>query len=104
MPNIRDMNLCLLASWIKKYNVDRDKIWKQITDFKYKTQIPDIFTCPSNIASPFLKGVIWASQVAKFGYMWQVGKGNKIRFWEDYWIGSSTLAIHIWALYDIVNG
>jgi hypothetical protein len=26
IPNIRDVNLCLLGSWVKKYNADSGKI------------------------------------------------------------------------------
>jgi hypothetical protein len=37
------------------------------------------------------------------GYMWKAGKGNKIRFWEDLWIGSTSLTIQYWELYCIVN-
>jgi hypothetical protein len=27
IPNLRDLNVCLLASWIKRYDKDRDKIF-----------------------------------------------------------------------------
>lgn len=35
----------LLASWIKRYQQGEGKIWKQIIDYKYRTQHPNIFTC-----------------------------------------------------------
>jgi hypothetical protein len=44
-------------------------------------------------ASSFWKGVIWAANVAKLGYRWRVGKGNKVRFWEDLWVRNASLAI-----------
>lgn len=28
IPNLADKNLCLLASWIKRYHLDNNKIWK----------------------------------------------------------------------------
>jgi hypothetical protein len=28
---------------------------------------------------------------------------KKIRFWEDTWIGSSSLAIQFWLIYKIIN-
>jgi hypothetical protein len=37
------------------------------------------------------------------GYRWKVGDGRKIKFWEDNWLGSSSLAIQFWELYVIVN-
>jgi len=27
------------------------------------------------------------------GYKWKVGDGKNIRFWEDQWVGTSSLAI-----------
>lgn len=30
-------------------------------------------------------------------------KGNKVRFWENNWLGTSSLAIQFWRLYVIVN-
>jgi hypothetical protein len=41
--------------------------------------------------------------VTKLGYRWRVGKGNNVRFWEDLWVGNSSLAILYWKLYCIVN-
>jgi hypothetical protein len=41
--------------------------------------------------------------VVKMDYRWNVGSGSKVRFWEDCWIGSSSLAIQYWELYYIVN-
>jgi hypothetical protein len=43
IPNIRERNMFLLASWIKRYNIDDNKLWKQIVDFKYDTMNPNIF-------------------------------------------------------------
>lgn len=46
---------------------------------------------------------MWAAQAAKMGYRWKVGNGRKIRFWEDNWLGSSSLIIQFWPIYRIVN-
>jgi len=55
-------------------------------------------------ASNFFKGVMWAVQAAKLGFRWHIGNGGKnIKFWEDNWLGSSSLAIQFWDLYVIVN-
>jgi hypothetical protein len=35
VQNLRDFILCLLASWVKRYNLDANKIWRKIVDFKY---------------------------------------------------------------------
>jgi hypothetical protein len=54
------MNLCLLASWIKRYQLDGHKLWKQIIDHKYRTQENNVFACPLVSLLPFCKGVMWA--------------------------------------------
>jgi hypothetical protein len=46
---------------------------------------------------------MWAARVAKIGYRWKVGNGTKVRFWEDMWIGTSSLAIQYWELYCLIN-
>jgi hypothetical protein len=55
------------------------------------------------VVSPFWKGVIWAAKAAKLGYQWKVGNGKKIKFWEDHWFGSSSLAIHYREIYFLIN-
>lgn len=62
---------------------------------------PNIFCCPEVGISPFWKGVLWAAQAAHMGIKWVVGNGEKIRFWEDQWIGNTSLAIVFWPLYVI---
>jgi hypothetical protein len=46
---------------------------------------------------------MFAAQVARMGFRWKVGRGDKVRFCEDQWLGSSSLAIQYWELYCIVN-
>jgi hypothetical protein len=68
IPNIRELNLCLLASWIRRYSLDDNKLWKQIIDFKYDTEIHNVFNCREIDVSPFWKGVLWVARAAKLGY------------------------------------
>ena len=103
IPNLRDLNICLLGSWLKRYNSDKEKLWKELIDFKYNTQKPNIFQSRSSGASNFFKGFMWAAQAAKMGYRWKVGNGRKLRLWEDSWLGSSSLAIQFWPLYRNFN-
>jgi hypothetical protein len=35
------------------------------------------------------------------GVKWIVGNGKNIRFWEDTWVGNTSLAILYWPLYVI---
>jgi hypothetical protein len=46
---------------------------------------------------------MWAAKAGKLGYRWNMGNGQRIRFWEDLWVGSYSLAIQYWGLYSSVN-
>jgi hypothetical protein len=48
--------------------VDKEKIWRQLVDFKYNTSNPNLFTCRESGSSNFWKGVLWAAKVEKMGY------------------------------------
>jgi hypothetical protein len=37
IPNLKDLNLFLLGSWIKRYNRAEGSMWKRIVDAKYHT-------------------------------------------------------------------
>jgi hypothetical protein len=53
VPNIRDLNICLLGSWIKRYQVGEGKLWKEILDHKYNTEKPNIFCTKDTNCSIF---------------------------------------------------
>jgi hypothetical protein len=42
IPNLKDLNLCLLGSWIKRYIRAEGSIWKKIIHGKYHTRHPNI--------------------------------------------------------------
>jgi hypothetical protein len=64
---------------------------------KYQVDSPNLFCCDDRQGSSFWKGVMWAAKTAK------MENGKKIRFWEDIWFGSYSLAIQYWDIYSIVN-
>jgi hypothetical protein len=66
IQNMRDFNLCLLSSWIRRYHFDNNKIWKMIVDYKYNLS-PNIFNAKPVHCSPFRKGVMWAASSARLG-------------------------------------
>jgi hypothetical protein len=43
IPSLRDLNISLLGSWIRRYHADNGKLWKEVIDFKYNTSKPNIF-------------------------------------------------------------
>jgi hypothetical protein len=58
IPNIRELNLGLLGSWIRRYTLDEKKLWVQLVDCKYNTHNPNIFACREVGTFNFWKGVI----------------------------------------------
>jgi hypothetical protein len=100
VPNLKDLNLCLLGSWVKRFIKDEKKPWRGIIERKY-CENDSIFYVDKNWVSPFWKGVMLAAQAIKFGYRWMVGNGRKIPFWEDIWFGTAPLAVQFWELYCI---
>jgi hypothetical protein len=96
IPDLRDLNLCLLASWVQRYYNHVSKMWKCIVNFKYHPDSPNLFCCEDSQASPFWKGMLWAAKATKMGYRWKIGNGKRVRFWEDLWFGSCSLVIQYW--------
>jgi hypothetical protein len=76
IPNLQDLNVCLIGSWIRRYINGEGSLWK---------------------------GVMWAARAVKFGYKWLVGNGRSIKFWEDSWYGNAPLAVIYWDVYMLVN-
>jgi hypothetical protein len=52
-----------------------------------------VLNCNEVGTSNFWKGVMWAVKVAEMSCRWQIENGSKVRFWEDMYIGTSSLAI-----------
>jgi hypothetical protein len=48
--------MCLLGSWVRRYCMDKDKIWKSLIDFKYRTCSPNILSCGDAGGFKFLEG------------------------------------------------
>jgi hypothetical protein len=68
IPNIRELNLYLLGSWVRRYYSDDKKLWKQLVDYKYDVDKGNIFTYKEQGSSNFWKCVIWATKVATLGF------------------------------------
>jgi hypothetical protein len=103
IPDLRMLNLCLLASWVQRYYDAESKLWREIMDCKYQNSSPNLFCCNGRGSSPFWKGVLWSAQIAKMGYRWKIGNGENIKFWEDQLFGSCSLAIQFWEIYSIIH-
>ena len=72
-PDMRNLNLSLLSSWIFRYGLQSESIWVKMVDYKYNTNNPNFMCSNNTAASPFWKGVMWALQAARMGIKWLVG-------------------------------
>ena len=43
IPDLGCLNMSLLSSWINRYHLSGDVIWKKIIDHKYRTKRPNLF-------------------------------------------------------------
>jgi hypothetical protein len=69
VPDLKMLNLCLLASWVQRYYEADSKLWKEVVDCKNSVN-PNLLCCNSSNCSPFWKGVLWSAQSSKMGYKW----------------------------------
>jgi hypothetical protein len=46
---------------------------------------------------------MWAANATKMRYQWKIGNRRRVRFLEDLWFQSYSLAIQYWDIYTIVN-
>ena len=60
IPNLREFNMALLASWAKRYFINHDNDWGRLIDHKYRTDKPNLLWAKQGVGSPFWKGVTWA--------------------------------------------
>jgi hypothetical protein len=67
VPNLKDLNICLLASWLRRYEKDKNKLWTEILNFKYNTKDPNILQTKIRGVSPFFKGFMWVAEAARNG-------------------------------------
>lgn len=46
---------------------------------------------------------MWAASIAKMDFRWKIGDEKKVKFWEDKWLGSTSLAIQYWEVCVLVQ-
>ena len=78
IPDLSDMNLALLGSWIKRFIKDEGKLWHSVIKRKYMRNALNIFCVPTTQSSTFWKGILESIKALKFGYKWSVGDGMQI--------------------------
>lgn len=67
VPNLRDFDMAMLASWNRRYFDNRPDDWKTLLDYIYKysnTSLNLLWTI-IEVGSPFWRGLNWALSAAK---------------------------------------
>jgi hypothetical protein len=67
IPDLRDLNLCLLASWIQRYYNPNPKLRKETVEHKYQVNSPNLFCCDEKKGSPSGKGCYGLQRLPRWG-------------------------------------
>lgn len=101
VPNLREVNMSLLASWAKRYFADTNKNWVSLVEYKYQTNKPNLLWSKEKVGSPFWKSFSWALAGVRPFYKWVVGDGSRVSFWHDVWVGDISLKTQFWDVFDL---
>jgi hypothetical protein len=56
IPDLRDLNICWMVSWVQRYYESGDKLWKAIIDAKCSINSPNFSVVMRETLPPFGKG------------------------------------------------
>jgi hypothetical protein len=95
-------NKCLLSKWLFKL-LNEDGVWQELLHNKYLSQktLSEVQARPTD--SPFWKGLLQIKDDFFARGHFVLGDGLSIRFWEDIWLGGSSLAQQYPSLYHIAQ-
>ena len=94
--DIRKFNYALMAKWKWRYISNEKGRWKEVLDSKYGLKL-DNGLVPVKYQSWWWRDL---TSICREGggegwfqdeVGWKIGSGDKIRFWEDMWVGNSKL-------------
>jgi len=106
LKDIKKFNFSLLAKW-RWRSIAKDKgKWKEVLQSKYGVDL-DCPHIPVKHQSWWWRDIV---KVCKEGggegwfqneLRWKLGRGDKIRFWEDVWVGESTIKAKFQRLFTL---
>ena len=95
IKDIRKFNYALMAKWKWRISSNDKGRWKEVLESKYGLGTDEMV--PIKYQSLWWRDL---TRVCREGgdegwfqgeVVWKVGSGDKVRFWEDVWVGSSNL-------------
>ena len=91
--NLVAFNKALLGKWLWRFGVEESKFWRRVLVAKYGVTGRGWCTRPirGSHGCSLWKGIMahWDLFQRYIGF--EVGKGNKVRFWHDNWCGDGLL-------------
>ncbi|GKV27934.1 hypothetical protein SLEP1_g37047 [Rubroshorea leprosula] len=100
VPDLRRKNWAMLGKWWYKMGDGVDSLWKRVVREKYyggKREV-DIITIECARTSKLWRDIIRiGGQSLKHknmlaeGFKWELGEGNKVAFWHEWWVGDKNL-------------
>lgn len=101
---LRDMNIALLTKSLWHLGTDEDGLWKHVWIDKYG--IRDVWR-PNVVRNPYersiWKGITCHLDMYLKGLVYEVGKGERVAFWEDVWCNSSPLKVQFPDIYRMAK-
>jgi len=91
--NIIKRNMALLGKWLWRFPLEKDSLWYAVIDSKYGSHSNGWdagFGFSGTLRAPWKSiSKVWIDFMHNIKLV--VGVGDKIRFWEDVWVGNSPL-------------
>jgi len=105
--DIGNFNIALLAKWKWRLGIEGHGLWKEVLESKYGSWRNLNETNISRYASRWWKDIHKVCGNSEHGAWfekcigWSVGEGEKVKLWEDTWVGDESLSTRFPRLYSI---
>jgi hypothetical protein len=94
--------MCLLSKWLFKL-LTEESMWQELLRNKYLNDKTLSQAVAKPTDSPFWKGLMRVKELFFTYGCFQIGNGESVRFWEDVWLGDTSLSQQYPSLYNIVQ-
>ncbi|XP_030958992.1 uncharacterized protein LOC115980941 [Quercus lobata] len=92
---IRLFNEALLGKWLWRFGIEEDALWRQVIEIKYGCMWGG--WCTRAVIGPYGVG-LWKNihqGWPSFSHhiLYDIGDGSRVKFWQDWWCGETSLAV-----------
>ncbi|PWA56609.1 RNA-directed DNA polymerase, eukaryota, Reverse transcriptase zinc-binding domain protein [Artemisia annua] len=86
IAKLADVNLALVAKWAWRFTVEKDALWRKVVEAIHGGRGLWCFLPVKRVFTG-----CWKTIVCWLEACWMQGSGDKVRFWNDIWLGSVNL-------------